>query len=88
MKYAVSKKPYMIKANWTKVSGATGYQLMWSTSSKFTTNKKSVKVKTKPYTVKAARSGGSYYVRVRAYIKRGNKTYYSAWSTPKHLYTK
>ena len=46
MKYAVSKKPYMIKANWTKVSGATGYQLMWSTSSKFTTNKKSVKVKT------------------------------------------
>lgn len=88
LKNAVSKKPYTIKASYKKVSGATGYQVMWSTTSTFTSNKKSVKVKTTTATVTTARSGGSYYVRVRAYVKRGSKYYYSAWSNSKHVYTK
>lgn len=88
LKNAVSRAPYKIKAKWTNVKGATGYQIMWSTTSTFTSNKKSVKVKVNPYTITAARSGGSYYVRVRTYIKRGSKTYYSAWSNSKHVYTK
>ncbi len=89
LKSAVSKSEKTITAKWKGVSGATGYQLMWSTSSTFTSNKKSVKVTgaTKT-TVKTARSAGSYYVRVRAYIIRGTKTYYSEWSNSIHLYTK
>lgn len=88
LKNAVSRAPYKIKAKWSNVKGVTGYQVMWSTSSTFKKNKKSVNVKVNPATVTTARSGGSYYIRVRAYITRGSKTYYSAWSNTKHVITK
>ncbi|MCR5206982.1 MAG: fibronectin type III domain-containing protein [Eubacterium sp.] len=89
LKYAVSKSTKKITSKWSKVTAAKGYQVMWSTTSGFTQNKKSVKVKgvTKT-TVKTARSAGSYYVRVRAYTVHNGKTYYSAWSNSIHLYTK
>ena len=37
---------------------------------------------------KVKKANKPYYVRVRAYVKRGSKYYYSTWSNSKHVYTK
>lgn len=72
---------------WKKVSGATGYQIQYSTSSKFKTGKKvDVKGASKvAKTIKGLKSGKTYYVRVRAYKKVNGGTVYSAWSAKQKL---
>lgn len=88
LKSAKSYSPKTITVTWKGVAGATGYQVQWSTSSAFTSNKKSVRVKNvRKATVTTAKSG-SYYIRVRAFVLRSGKYYYSAWSAAEHVYTK
>ena len=71
MTYAKSLKKNQITVKWKKDTKATGYQIQYSTSKKFT--KKGTKIKTvaKNKTasgmVKKLKSGKTYYVRVRAY---------------------
>ena len=75
-----------IKASWKKDSKATGYQVRYSTSKKFT--KKTTKIisvtknKTVNKTVKVTK-GKTYYVSVRAYKTVGKQKIYGAWSTVK-----
>jgi len=69
--YAKSLKKNRITVKWKKDTKATGYQIQYSTSKKFT--KKGTKIKTVAKnktasgTVKKLKSGKTYYVRVRAY---------------------
>ena len=66
-----------IKVSWAKVSDASGYELQYSTSSKFkgAKTKKISKAKT-TYTLKKLKSGKIYRVRIRAYkIAEGKKVY-------------
>lgn len=77
-----------LTVKWKKTSVATGYQVQYSTSSKFKSPKNvyvdgRTKVSTK---IKKLSKGKTYYVRVRAYYKIGKTRYYSAWS--KSLKTK
>ena len=71
MTYAKSLKKNQITLKWKKDTKATGYQIQYSTSKKFT--KKGAKIKTVAKnktasgTVKKLKSGKTYYVRVRAY---------------------
>lgn len=85
---STSKKK--IKASWSKVGGASGYQVMWSTYKNFSKNykTKSVKAKSLSKTVTAAQSKKTYYVRVRAYKTISGKKVYSQWSNTKKLKTK
>ena len=85
---STSKKK--IKASWSKVSGASGYQVMWSTYKNFSKNykTKSVKVKYSSKTVTTAQSKKIYYVRVRAYKTINGKKVYSPWSNTKKVKTK
>ena len=85
---STSKKK--IKASWSKVGGASGYQVMWSTYKNFSKNykTKSVKVKYSSKTVTAAQSKKTYYVRVRAYKTVNGKKVYSPWSNTKKVKTK
>lgn len=85
---STSKKK--IKASWEKVSGASGYQVMWSTYKNFSKNykTKSVKAKSLSKTVTAAQSKKTYYVRVRAYKTISGKKVYSQWSSTKKVKTK
>ncbi|WP_297130883.1 GH25 family lysozyme [uncultured Eubacterium sp.] len=85
---STSKKK--IKASWTKVSGASGYQVMWSTYKNFSKNykTKSVKAKYSSKTVTTAQSKKTYYVRVRAYKTISGKKVYSQWSNTKKVKTK
>lgn len=85
---STSKKK--IKASWSKVSGASGYQVMWSTYKNFSKNykTKSVKAKYSSKTVTTAQSKKTYYVRVRAYKTINGKKVYSQWSNTKKVKTK
>ncbi len=77
-----------IKVNWKKDTKATGYQIQYSTDSKF---KKSVKEKwikknkTNTAIIGKLKKGKNYYVRVRAYknVKGSSGAVYGSWSAKK-----
>ncbi len=77
-----------LKIKWKKVSTATGYQIQYSTSSKFTSSKtKTVtisKASTTSKTISGLKKGKTYYVRIRTYKTVGGKTY-SSWSAVKKI---
>ncbi|WP_288529283.1 GH25 family lysozyme [uncultured Eubacterium sp.] len=79
-----------IRASWSKVGVASGYQVMWSTYKNFSKNykTKSVKAKSLSKTVTTAQSKKTYYVRVRAYKTVNGKKVYSPWSNTKKVKTK
>ncbi|MGN1421042.1 MAG: fibronectin type III domain-containing protein [Eubacterium sp.] len=81
-----------VTATWKKVSGVKGYEIQYSTSSKFTKSKtKTVKVtgagKTSK-TLKSLKKNKKYYVRVRTYKVVANQKIYSGWSAVKTVSTK
>ncbi|MDD6728303.1 MAG: leucine-rich repeat domain-containing protein [Eubacteriales bacterium] len=85
------KKTIVVKA--PKQSGITGYQIQYSTSSKFTKKTtKTVTVKTTKAlskTISGLRSGKKYYVRVRATGKTSSgKTAYSKYTPTKSVKVK
>ena len=90
LKSAKSSSKKKIKASWAKVSGASGYQVMWSTYSNFSKNYKTKSVTSKylSKTVTTAQSKKYYYVRVRAYKTISGKKIYSPWSKTKKVKTK
>lgn len=87
--YAKNAKGRKISLKWKKVSGASGYQISYSTSSKFKKSKtKSVTLKkasTKSKVLKGLKKKKIYYVRVRAFTKYGGKKYYGAYSAKKKV---
>lgn len=83
------KRKFTVK--WYKRSTqTTGYQVQYSTSSKFT-NPKTYTISgtsTLSKTVSNLTSGKRYYVRVRTYKTVSAKKYYSSWSGYKSIVTK
>ena len=73
-----------LNVTWTKGTGITGYQLEYSGLSSFS---KSLKVSADAAAVSrvldGVTKGNTYYVRIRAYKRIGNRNYYSAWSSAK-----
>lgn len=82
-----STKSKKMTIRFSAQSDVKGYQIQYSTNKKF----KSAKTKkvTKPNaTLKRLKKKKIYYVRVRAYIKKGSKTYYGDWSIMKKIKVK
>ncbi len=81
-----------LTATWKTVSGATGYEVAYSTSKKFskkTTKKVTIKkAKTKKTTIKKLKKGKKYYVKVRAYKTVSGKKMYGAYSSAKSIKVK
>ena len=78
-------------AKWKKQSTeTTGYQLQYSTSSKFKSAKTVTISKNKTVTkaIKKLKGKKKYYVRVRTYKIVGKTKYYSSWSPKKSVKTK
>ncbi len=80
-----------ITIKWKKKSNITGYQIQYSTNSKFKKGNKTIKIK-KAKTVSKKITGlkpsKKYYVRIRTYKIVNKKTYYSSWSKKKNVTTK
>lgn len=89
IKKVVSKKK-SLKIMWKKVSGVNGYQIQYSTSSKFKKAKKMTikKAKITSKTIKKLKAKKKYYVRIRTYITVNGKRKYSIWSKKKSKKTK
>lgn len=78
-------KAFTVK--WKKKSGITGYQIQYSTNSKFNKkNSKTIKIKQAKKISKkitGLKSSKKYYVRVRTYKVVKKKISYSSWSKKK-----
>ena len=77
-------KAFTVK--WKKKSGITGYQIQYSTNSKFKKGNKSIKIKnakTISKKITKLKATKKYYVRIRTY--KGKK--YSKWSKVKSIKT-
>lgn len=88
----LTKGKKYFKVTWNKISSVKGYQIQYSTSSRFTKKKtKTVTVnslKSTSKTVKKLKSNKTYYVRVRTYKVVANQKVYSDWSAVKKVKTK
>lgn len=88
-KVKATKKSLTIK--WSKVKGASGYEIQVATDKYFKKNKKSILVKKQKTTsakIKKLKSKKKYYVRVRTYKVVGRKKVYSSWINGKATKTK
>lgn len=87
-----SSKKKQATVTWKKLSTATGYEIVYSTSKKFTkkTTKTATikKAKTTKTTIKKLTKGKKYYFKVRAYKTVSGKKVYGAWSTVKSVKVK
>ncbi len=87
-----SKKSKILTPVWKPVSGVTGYEVVYSTSKKFTKKTtKTVRIKkakTKKTTIKKLKKGKKYYVKVRAYKTVSGKKIYGAYSSIKSVKVK
>ena len=80
------------KATWkAQKTQTTGYEVQYSTNSKFKSGNKKVKIKknkTISTTVKKLKGKKKYYVRIRTYKSVNGKKIYSDWSKSKKVTTK
>lgn len=78
---SVSGGKRSLVAKWGRVSGATGYQVRWSTSKKMSGAKTKTVGKSKGSAkAKGLKSGKRYYVQVRSYAELAGKPFRSGWS--------
>lgn len=80
-----------VKVKWKWSSYADGYQIAYSQSKSFPsdkTNRKLAGVFTESKTVSGLKKGKTYYIRVRAYQKSNGKKFYGSWSNVKKIKTK
>ena len=89
VKKLTSAKAKQAKVTVKKVSGATGYQVTYSTSKKFTkSTTKTASFKGTSKTLKSLKKGKTYYVKVRSYKTVSGKKYYSDYSAVKSVKVK
>lgn len=87
---SLSVKENTVTVKWKKKSKITGYQIQYSTDSKFKKNKKSIKIKKAKTTSKKIsnlKESKKYYFRIRTYKSSNKKTRYSKWSKVKSVKT-
>lgn len=87
---SLSVKDNTVTVKWKKKSKIMGYQIQYSTDSKFKKNKKSIKIKKAKTTSKKIsnlKESKKYYFRIRTYKSSNKKTRYSKWSKVKSIKT-
>ena len=77
-----------LQVTWKINKEATGYEVSYSTDGKFKKDTKKVligKVKKTSTTIRKLKKGKKYYVKIRAYKKKGSKKIYGFYSAVKSL---
>ena len=86
LKTATCPKTKQLNVTYSKVSGVTGYQTVYSTSSKFTkATTKTASSKNTSKTISGLTKGKTYYVKVRTYKTVKGTKYYSGYSAVKKV---
>lgn len=88
---SVKTKSEAFTIKWKKKTKITGYQIQYSTNSKFKKGNKTIKIKkakTVSKKITGLKSSKKYYVRIRTYKIVNKRTYYSSWSKKKNVTTK
>lgn len=80
----ISGKKITVKLS-KKVSGASGYEVQYSTSSKFSSGVKTLRTTSTSVTLKSLTKGKKYYVRVRAYKTDSMGKIYGSYSSVKSV---
>ena len=90
LKSATSPKAKKLKVTYTKVADVTGYEILYSTNSKYTKSTKTVNVKGAKNVSKTISKlkKGTYYVKVRSYKTVSGTKYYSGYSASKKVVVK
>ena len=79
--FKAKKKKKVVTLKWSKVKGATGYQITVAQNKKFTKAKKNLYIKKASICTKKIKLTKKIkYVRVRAYVKKSGKTVYGTYS--------
>jgi len=81
---ATNSSSKAVTVKYGKVKNAGGYQIQYSTSSKFKNPKTKSVTKTSAKITKLSKNK-TYYFRVRAYRKYGSIKVYGAWSNAKSV---
>lgn len=76
-----------MKVQFSSVSGADGYQVVYSTNKNFRKAKKKI-LHNKKKILSGLRSGKVYYVKVRAFQKQNGARTYGAYSGAKKIRVK
>ena len=80
----INKIRRQLTMKWSQNKKVSGYEVIYSTNSKFTNSKTVRKAKkTTTYTVKGLRRGKTYYAKVRSYKTVDGKRIYGSFSTVK-----
>lgn len=85
-KLKAGKKKVTVK--YKKISGSYGYQIQYSTNSKFKSGNKSKTTSKLSKNIKKLKSKKKYYVRIRTYRTVNGKKIYSNWSKVKNIKVK
>lgn len=91
VKEVTSPSSKKIKITWDKNTKVAGYQVQWSTTKDFSSNKKSVTIASSTAiskTISTAQSNQYYSIRVRSYVIKNGSKFYSDWSKPYRLKVK
>lgn len=88
----LTKDKKKTKVTWKKQkTETTGYEIQYSTNSKFNSGNKTINIKKNniaSVTIKKLKSKKKYYVRIRTYKTVNGKKYYSDWSKAKSVKVK
>ena len=86
VKKLVNKARGTMTVKWKKVSGVTGYEIQYSSSSSFSYNVKRIRTTGGSKVIRKLTRGMTYFVRIRSYKRVKGVNYYSSWSQVKHVY--
>jgi len=77
-----------IALKWKKIKAAGGYEIAYSTNKSFKKAVKTKKTNKTSITLKSLKKGKTYYVRVRAYVKKKGEINRGKWSVAKKVKVK
>lgn len=85
IKDMASEKKKQLTVSWNLVEGADGYEVIYASDKSFTKNKVTKKTTKTSLTLKKLNEKKTWYVKVRAYAKKGTETYTGKYSAARYI---